>query len=125
LLIAFVSQFGYKILGFALLALLARALSQADYGKLMFALTLCGVTVPVTDLGASTDLSRRVAAEPEGALGRLEAVLSARLPLLVAYLVLLSAWVAVTKPDALAVVAAIAVFSGCKDIYRSYSSVFH
>jgi O-antigen/teichoic acid export membrane protein len=124
LLIAFVSQFGFKLLGFAVLALMARRLSQADYGKLMFALTLCGVTVLVTDLGASTDLSRRVAAAPAGARRRLEAVLSARLPLLAAYLVLLPAWVALTKPDALAVAAAIAVFSVCRDVYRSYSSLF-
>jgi O-antigen/teichoic acid export membrane protein len=124
LLIAFVSQFGYKILGFALLALLARALSQADYGKLMFALTLSAATVPLTDLGASTDLFRRVAAAPRGARRRLETVLSARLPLVVAFLVLLPAWVAVTKADALAVVAAIAVYSVCKDIYHSYSSLF-
>ncbi|HET6798441.1 MAG TPA: oligosaccharide flippase family protein [Gemmatimonadales bacterium] len=124
LLIAFVSQFWFKVLGFGLLALLARQLSQADYGKLMFALTLCGITVLVTDLGASTDLSRRVAAAPAGARRRLEAVLSARLPLIVAYLVLLPAWVALTKRDALAVAAAIAVYSVCKDIYRTYSSFF-
>jgi O-antigen/teichoic acid export membrane protein len=124
LLIAFLSQLGFKLFGFAVLALLARRLSQGDYGKLMFALTLCGVTVPITDLGASTDLSRRVAAAPAGARRRFEAVLSARLPLLAAYLVLLPAWVALTKPDALVVVAAIAVFSLCKDVYRSYSSLF-
>ncbi|MBA3554512.1 MAG: oligosaccharide flippase family protein [Gemmatimonadales bacterium] len=124
LLIAFASQFGFKVLGFVVLAQMARSLSQADYGKLMFALTLCGVTVLATDLGASTDLSRRVAAAPAGARRRLEAVLSARLPLLATYLVLLPAWVALTKPDALAVAAAVAVFSVCKDAYRSYSSLF-
>ena len=124
LLIAFASQFVFKILGFAVLALMARRLSQADYGKLMFALTLCGVSVLVTDLGASTDLARRVATAPAGALRRLEAVLSARLPLLAAYLVLLGAWVAATKPDVLAVAAAIAVFSVFKDVYRTYSSLF-
>ena len=57
LLIAFASQLGFKVLGFAVLAVMARLLSQAEYGKLMFALTLCGVTVLATDLGASTDLS--------------------------------------------------------------------
>ena len=124
LLIAFGSQFVFKLLGFAVLALMARQLSQADYGRLMFALTLCGVSVLATDLGASTDLARRVATAPEGALRRLEAVLSARLPLLGAYLVLLCAWVAATKPDVLAVAAAIAVFSVLKDVYRTYSSVF-
>ncbi|HET6578889.1 MAG TPA: flippase [Gemmatimonadales bacterium] len=124
LLIAFASQFGFKLLGFVVLALMARRLSQAEYGKLMFALTLCGVTVLATDLGASTDLSRRVAAVPGGARRRLGTVLSARLPLLAAYLVLLPAWVAATKPDALAVAAAIAVFSVCRDVYRTYSSLF-
>ena len=124
LLIAFGSQLAFKLLGFVTLAVMARLLSQAEYGKLMFALTLCGVTVLVTDVGASTDLSRRVASAPAGARRRLEAVLSARLPLVAAYLVLLPAWVAVTKPDALAVVAAIAVFSVCRDAYRTYSSLF-
>jgi len=124
LLIAFASQLAFKVLGFVVLAVMARLLSQAEYGKLMFALTLCGVTVLVTDLGASTDLSRRVAAAPAGARRRLEAVLSARLPLVAAYVVLLPAWVAVTKPDALAVAAAIAVYSVCKDVYRTYSSLF-
>ncbi|HET9726774.1 MAG TPA: oligosaccharide flippase family protein, partial [Gemmatimonadales bacterium] len=124
LLIAFASQFGYKILGFALLALMARGLSQSDYGKLMFALTLCAMTVPVTDLGASTDLARRVAAAPGGARRRFAAVLSARLPLAAAYVVLMCAWVAITKPDALSVTVAIAVFSVCRDLYRSYASLF-
>ena len=124
LLMAFASQFGFKILGFGVLALLARALSQAEYGKLMFALTLCELTVLVTDLGASTDLSRRVAAAPADARDRLEAVLSARLPLVAAYLVFLPLWVAVTKPDALAVAAAIAVYIVLKDVYRTYSSLF-
>jgi O-antigen/teichoic acid export membrane protein len=124
LVTAFASQLAFKVLGFAVLAVMARLLSQAEYGKLMFALTLCGVTVLITDLGASTDLSRRVAAAPAGARRRLEAVLSARLPLIAAYLVLLPAWVAVTKPDALAVAAAIAVFSVCRDVYRTYSSLF-
>jgi PST family polysaccharide transporter len=103
---------------------MARALSLAEYGKLMVALTLCEVTVLVTDLGASTDLSRRVAAAPAGARDRLEAVLSARLPLVAAYLVFLPAWVAVTKPDVLSVAAAIAVYAVCKDVYRTYSSLF-
>lgn len=124
LVIGFASQLAFKLLGFAVLAMMARRLSQADYGKLMFALTLCGVTVLVTDLGASTDLARQVAAAPGGARRRLEAVLSARLPLLAAYLVLLPAWAAITKPDAVAVVAAIAVYHALKDAYRTYSSVF-
>jgi O-antigen/teichoic acid export membrane protein len=124
LIVAFASQFGYKVLGFGLLALMARGLSQTDYGKLMFALTLCALTVPVTDLGASTDLARRVASAPNGARRRLEAVLSARLPLAAAYVVLLVAWVAVTKRDAVAVTLAIAVFSVCRDLYRSYASLF-
>jgi len=124
LLIAFASQFGYKILGFAMLALMARGLSQTDYGKLMFALSLCAMTVPVTDLGASTDLARRVAAAPRGARRWLEAVLSARVPLAAAYVVLMSAWVGLTKPDVLGVTLAIALFSVCRDLYRSYSSLF-
>jgi O-antigen/teichoic acid export membrane protein len=82
------------------------------------------MTVPVTDLGASTDLARRVAAAPRGARRRFEAVLSARVPLAAAYVVLMAAWVALTKPDVLGVTLAIAFFSVCRDLYRSYSSLF-
>jgi O-antigen/teichoic acid export membrane protein len=124
LLIGFGSQLVFKALGFVVLALMARRLSQADYGKLMFALTLCGVTVLITDLGASSDLVRRVAASPGGARRRIEAVLSGRLPLLLAYFVLLCVWVALTKPDVLGVAAAIAVYSVLKDVYRTHSSLF-
>jgi O-antigen/teichoic acid export membrane protein len=124
LVIGFGAQVAFKGLGFVVLAVMARQLAPAEYGKLMFALSLGAMTVLVTDLGASTDLVRRVAASPSGAARQLGAVVSARLPLVAAYVVLLSAVIALTKPDALAVVALIAVYSVLKDLYRTHSSLF-
>jgi O-antigen/teichoic acid export membrane protein len=124
LAIGFGSQTVFKLLGFIVLALLARQLSQDDYGKLMFALSLTGVAVLLTDLGASNDLIRRVAAAPDEARRRIEGVLSARLPLMAAYFVFVCAWVGLTKPELLPVVASIAVYAALKDSYRSYASLF-
>ena len=119
-----VSQVSYKALGFVILALLARQLTQHDYGKLMFALSLCLLTAMITDLGASVDLVRRVAARPAGARRRLTLMLSARLPLLALYLIGLNAWVALTKPDLWPVAAGIALYAVGKELHRSFSSLF-
>ena len=51
LALGFGSQLAFKALGFLILTLLARSLAREDYGKLMFALTLCSTTVLLTDLG--------------------------------------------------------------------------
>ena len=124
LAIGFGSQSVFKLLGFIVLALLARQLSQDDYGKLMFAMSLTGVAVLLTDLGASNDLIRRVAAAPDEARQRIEGVLSARLPLMGAYFVFVCGWVGLTKPELLPVAATIAVYAAVKDVYRSYASLF-
>ncbi|MCC6683352.1 MAG: flippase [Phycisphaeraceae bacterium] len=124
LVLSFGSHVLFKLLGFVTLALLARQLSQADYGKLMFALSLCLTAVLVTDLGASTDLQRRVAASPFAARRRLGLVISARLPLLAVYYLIILAWVGLTKADALLIVAVIALHAIGKDLYRSYSLLF-
>ena len=124
LAIGFGSQTVFKLLGFIVLALLARQLSQDDFGKLMFTLSLTGVAVLLTDLGASSDLIRRVAAAPDKARRRIAEVLSARLPLIGAYFVFVCAWVGLTKPELLPLVATIAVYAAVKDVYRSYASLF-
>jgi O-antigen/teichoic acid export membrane protein len=119
-----ISQVGYKALGFVILALLARQLSHQDYGKLMFALSLCLLTAMITDLGASFDLVRRVAARPAGARRRLTLILSARLPLLVLYLIGLNVWVALTKRDLWPVAAGIALYAVGRELHRTFSSLF-
>jgi O-antigen/teichoic acid export membrane protein len=52
LLLGFSSQLAYKALGFVVLAVLARHLTSDDFGRVMFALTLCGVAVLFTDIGS-------------------------------------------------------------------------
>jgi O-antigen/teichoic acid export membrane protein len=124
LTVGFASQLAYKALGFVVLALLARTLTSDDFGRLMFSLTLCGVTVLLTDLGVSTDLVRRVSASPRSARRNLSRALSVRLPLIGVYFVAVNGWVALTKPDVLPVTLGISVHVALKDLYRTYSSVF-
>ncbi|MDH3222528.1 MAG: oligosaccharide flippase family protein [Gemmatimonadota bacterium] len=124
LVVAFGSQAGYKFLGFLVLAMLARALTHADYGLLMFSISLAMLAASLTDLGISQDLVRRAAADPDGALRRAGTVLSARMPLLATYVVVVNVWVALTKPDAWPVVAAVSVYGIGLEINRTICALF-
>lgn len=123
LAIGFGSQVAYKALGYVVLALLARQLTQQDYGKLMFTLSLCSVFVLLTDLGASQNLIRMVAASPRGARRRTSEMLAARLPLMAVYLVAINAWVLMTKPELAPMTVAISFFAMCRDLHKSLASL--
>lgn len=118
------SQIAFKVLGFGVVALLARMLTPEEYGQLSFALSACTFGIIFTDLGLSTDLVRKVAAEPSSALSRLSRVISARLPLVVVFLVLINLITLATKPEILPVTIGISLFAALKDTYRSFSSIF-
>jgi len=118
------SQIAFKLIGFATIALLARHLSQEDFGRLTFALAVCAAGILFTDLGLCADLVRKISAQPETARERVERTLSARIPLLVAFLVLVNALMAATKPELLPITLGIAAFAAFKDAYRSYASAF-
>ena len=124
LVVAGASQAGYKLLGFLVLATLARALSPNDYGLLMFAVSLSALTGWTTDLGASQELIRRAATDPDGALRRLGNVLSARMPVLAAALLAVNLWVGLTKPDAWPVVTALAVYAVGMEVNRTVAGLF-
>ncbi len=123
LAIGFGSQLVYKALGYVVLALLARQLTQQDYGKLMFTLSLCTVAVLLTDLGASQNLMRMVAASPRGARRRTSEMLAARLPLMAVYLAAINAWVLLTKPELAPMTVAISLFAMCRDLHKSLASL--
>jgi len=118
------SQLGFKLLGFLILALLARHLAQEDFGRLSLALALCTLCVLFTDLGYNNELIRQIAREPHTQAERLGRVLSTRIPLLLAFLVFVNIAVYLSKPELLLITLGISASVGCKDLYRSVAAVF-
>lgn len=123
LALGFGSQVFYKLVGYLVLAMLARHLSQGDLGRFLYASTLAGVAVLFTELGTSDQLVRAVARDPERAGAWVGRVLSMRGPLLAGYVILLAAGTWLVEPDLAAVVVLAALYVGMKDLYRACSSV--
>jgi O-antigen/teichoic acid export membrane protein len=118
------SQVAYKLLGFAIVAMLARHLAPTSFGQLMFALSLAELLILATELGTSNLLVREVAVRPDAARTELGAVLGARLVMLAPYTLLVTA-VALAQPTGQAfVLLAAATYIALRDISRSVSSVF-
>ena len=69
-----------KLLGYVVLAALARLLSVADMGELFFAIAFASIFAMLTELGTSRYLVRKVAQDRGRALDHLSDVLSLRLP---------------------------------------------
>ena len=87
ILLALFSQGFYKLVGFAVLAILTRYLTKEDMGAFFFAATLTGVGALLTELGTNTWLTRKVSADNEGAAVELGRVLTVRIPLSAIYFV--------------------------------------
>ena len=117
------SQFIYKVLGYVILALLARYLTKAEFGEFLFAASLAGMFVLFTEFGTSNHLIRETGADPDLASLRFSEVFAARLPLLATYLLAVNAFALVFKPDLLVVIAITSVYVGLKDLYRACAAV--
>jgi O-antigen/teichoic acid export membrane protein/GT2 family glycosyltransferase len=124
LALSFASQLVYKILGFAVLALLARGLSREEFGIFAYAAALAGICVLFTELGSSSWLTREAAMRRDEAADRLGEVLAGRIPLLALYALALNVVVAVFQPGLAPAMLLTSIYVGLKDLYRSYSSLF-
>ena len=117
------AQVFYKLLGYVLLAVLARYLTKTEFGEFMFAAGLTGVFVLFTEFGTSNYLIRAAGADPAEAPTRFAEVFAARLPLLAIYLLAVNLFALAFKPDVFVVIAITSVYIGMKDLYRACSAV--
>jgi O-antigen/teichoic acid export membrane protein len=113
-----------KLLGYIVLATLARYLSQSDMGELFFAMAFAGVFAVVTDLGTSRYLMRKVAQHPERALDHLSEVLSLRLPALAFAFVLLNGTAWLFMRERVEILLPVSAFVLIGDLYYSFGSLF-
>jgi O-antigen/teichoic acid export membrane protein len=122
--LSFSAQLIYKLIGYVILAVLARYLSPDEFGQFFYAAAVAGMFVLVTDLGTYRYLLREAAASPETALDRFSEVLSLRLPAFLLYFALVAGFALLVKPDIAGVVMITGLYVALKDLYRSVASLF-
>lgn len=115
---------GNKLLGFVVLTLLARYLSQDDFGLLMFALATCGLLVLPTELGTSRLLTRKIAAGADRPVGEIGQTLGLRLVLLLGYGLIVVLWAMVAEPTARAAILVCGLFVGLRSLHSTASAAF-
>lgn len=97
------SQFAQKLVGYAVIMLMARHLDKSEMGQFFYAAAVTTVLCAITDLGTSRYLMQRVAERRDEALQYLSDVVSLRLPVLVVSFGLLNILVAMVQPALLKV----------------------
>ena len=113
-----------KLLGYVVLAALARVLSVADMGELFFAITFASIFAMLTELGTSRYLVRKVAQERGRALDHLSEVLSLRLPAVAAAFLVMNGFAVLAMRERATVLALVSVFVLVGDLYYSFGSLF-
>lgn len=113
-----------KLVGCAVLALLARHFDQATMGQLFFAMALALLMTMPTELGTQRHLTRAIAADPASAQRHLGAVVSLRLPLLVVAYVLLNAVAWAVMPEIVGIVMLASLYTFLDSFYFSIGVTF-
>jgi O-antigen/teichoic acid export membrane protein len=113
-----------KLLGYVVLATLARTLSTSDMGELFFAMTFASMFAMVTELGTHRYLTRKVAQRPEGAIEHLSEVLSLRLPAVGVAFLLLNGIGWLVMPERAHILLPISIYVLVGDLYYSFGSLF-
>ena len=124
LAVSLAAQAAYKLLNLAVLALLARRLAPEVAGAWFYALAVTAAAGPLTDLGTSDLTTRAIAADPRRAGERAGALLATRLPLLLAFVLLVPALGALVAPDALPYLLVATLYAALTETWRSLAAVF-
>lgn len=113
-----------KLLGYVVLATLARFLSKSDMGELFFAMTFASVFALLTELGTSRYLTRRIAEDERNALQDLSEVLALRLPAVGVAFLLLSVIAQLFMPARSHILIPVGLFVLVGDLYFSFGALF-
>ncbi len=124
LLLATSSDVVSKLLGYVVLATLARALSKADMGELFFAIAFASIFAMLTELGTHRYLVRKVAQNRTRALDHLSEVLSLRLPAIGAAFLLMNGFALIFMRERAQVLLLASIFVLIGDLYYTFGSLF-
>jgi O-antigen/teichoic acid export membrane protein len=90
LLLALIGNVIHKLLGFVIIAILARYIAKSDMGEFFFAISVATVVAMLTELGTSRYLVRAISEDAQNAAQSLESVIFLRLPLITVALLLMA-----------------------------------
>ncbi len=124
LMLATSSQLAEKLVNYGMLALLARAYDKVEMGVFFYALVLAELGSLVAQLGTNEHLVRSVAAEPEKANESLGEVVGLRLISTAGIFTALNAFVAVWRPESLAITALTTMYVMVRNLYFAYGAFF-
>jgi len=115
---------GRKLLGYVVLAILARAFDASTMGRLFFAIALASMFAMLTELGTQRYLVRQIARDERHALRHLSEVLSLRLPATAVAFALLGAIGLLFLRDRLAILVLAGLFTLVGDLYYTFAALF-
>jgi O-antigen/teichoic acid export membrane protein len=115
---------GRKLLGYVVLAILARTFDASSMGQLFFAVTLASMAAVFTELGTHRYLVRKIAQDEPHALRHLSEVLSLRLPATLAAFTLLNLLALGFMRERLPILFLAALFTMVGDLYYTFGCLF-
>jgi O-antigen/teichoic acid export membrane protein len=107
----------YKLIGYAVIVLLARHLPQAEMGAFFFAISLSYLFVSMADLGSESYLVRQLSARPLERTRALSDVWSVRIAALIPYFLGVNLFTWIAKPELTPIVALASLIIAFEDIY--------
>ena len=113
-----------KLVGYFVLATLARHLDKSTMGEFFFAVTYASIFAMLTQLGTKKYLVRRISEDPRHALTHLGEVLSVRVPLVVATFLVMNAIAWVLMPDQIFIVMLTGFYLFTMNLYLSFAVFF-
>jgi PST family polysaccharide transporter len=124
LLLAFFSNTFDKVVGYVIILMTARQLSQEAIGEWFYVVALVAFVALFTNLGTGGYLTRSIAQEPQNATHHLSEILSIRIILLVALLSALNLLFLLSRPELSRTMLLVSVYVSFEELFYTFSSLF-
>lgn len=117
-------QLASKLVGYVVLLILIRYLSQGRMGEFFFAVTLASFVAMIGELGTNQHLVRMISAQPEKALELLSRVVMVRLPFMSLAFLLINGFALIFKPGIAPTILLASIYVLLREAYYSFGAFF-
>lgn len=117
-------QLASKLVGYVVLLILIRYLSQNRMGEFFFAVTLATFIAMIGELGTNQHLVRMISAQPEKALELLSRVVMVRLPFMSLAFLLINGFALLFKPEIAYTILLASIYVLLREAYSSIGAFF-
>ena len=117
-------QLASKLVGYIVLLILIRYLSQHRMGEFFFAVTLATFVAMIGELGTNQHLVRMISAQPEKALDLLSRVVMVRLPFMALAFLLINGFALIFKREIASTILLASIYVLLREWYSSFGAFF-